>query len=292
MLSQLASVGVPGLNLNRTQELAAAFDSQLCRQSIGRSRPIGHWLQAINSDVRDKRANNHGVVSVSVDERHAVYVSNEKAASLFLYTKIGELLGATSETRPFTPLSAKFNLTGSSFAMTFVRDPWARLLSGYSEVTINKEPGQAGAYRSIPCQPAHTTERFLTFLEELRNASRLGPEIQHAFPQALLINVIYPRQSAMGGVYYYDAIGRVETARADLDEIRSRMARRPALSDELWNRTNSDPQVSHSHKGNPCTHGLDLSDARVAGFFCSMYEVDYACFNYPLPRACIINRVA
>ena len=278
---------------NATQELAAVFDSERCRQSIRRSRPIDHWLKAVNSDVRSNRAQSHGVVSMStntphVHANHMLYVVNEKAASLMLYTKIDVLLGATSAVRLRTSLTSLNSnlLLDNSFAMTFVRDPWARLLSGYSEVTINREPGQAGAYRSIPCQPAHVTERFLEFLKELNAASRLGPEIQHVFPQARLINVIAPRSTPTGGLYYYDAIGRVETLRTGLDEIRLRLSQH-ALNDELWNRTNFDPHIRHSHDSNPCIRGLDLSNASVAGLFCSMYAVDYACFNYSLPAACI-----
>ena len=141
--------------------------------------------------------------------------------------------------------------------------------------------GGAGGEGDETTGDNEATRDFLMYLEAIERGEKpLGREAYHAWPQALKLE-----RSALHR--RYDAIGRLENARADLLSLRA------ALLPYSSAAASSTPSAlllnehhHHSHAAASCGEVDIVGNARVARALCRIYSVDYECFGATIPQAC------
>ena len=154
---------------------------------------------------------------------------------------------------------------------TTARDPATRALSGYAEVA-KRLRHQSG---KLPWNADGTpTANYASFLEKLRKMTYLHRQAFHAWPAAILIDVVPLRNRSR-----FDAMARVEQLEEDLRHVLTRAGAKQVDEASLV-------EFHHSHAEEKTTQ-IETADPRVMRAFCELYEVDYACFPaYAPPKAC------
>ena len=190
------------------------------------------------------------------------------------------------------PSQDQWPVDTDTVVFSFVREPVAHAVSAYLEVSERNarqveaypqhfRPDATPPYLVMPCDSrANATERFLSFLSSVEQQDALGDWFQHAWPQALKLNVagrLSPR---------FDAIGRVENLSTQLLAIAglSGNGKRPGLDSaaQAARATRGEHVRSRSE---PCA-GIDAGDPRILRKICRLYAADFECFEYPRPAAC------
>ena len=257
------------------EAVAAAYDAPSCRAAIDASWGRFKW------NATSEWHRQQGLVQTMSGQR-SIWVRLQKAASRMLWTGIKAI--TSTETRMvefpfdedrFGPLHSSHTLvppfTNKDYVWTTARDPATRALSGYAEL-VNRMRHPSG---KLPWNTGGTpTANYASFLEKLRNMTYLDRETFHAWPAAILIDVVPLRNRSR-----FNAMARVEHLEEDLRHVLTRAGAKQ------FHRKYLD-QKHHSHAENEKTR-IETADARVMRAFCELYEVDYACFPaYAPPKAC------
>ena len=175
------------------------------------------------------------------------------------------------------PFPARWTKGLASYVFTLVRDPLKAAHSAYLEVSRrNPSPNATASYRSMPCS-SNAMGRYAAFLRAVRDHEPLGPELFHAFPQALKLSA----------ATHYDKIIRLESP--DEDALSLKRETGVDLLKRLRPERTRGRDWTNSLQWAGCAAPMQLSDAReeAVRLFCQLYRVDYACgLGYDLPTAC------
>ena len=198
--------------------------------------------------------------------------------------KTATKLKANDTTRVFIPLTQR-RRNASHLTFTFVREPTARFISAYGEISCRSifEANADEHYMRHGVShlrlPHGSTHRFRAFMQDLlRGADMLDGE--HAFASVGALEV---------GV---DFIGRLERFDDDWARLLA-LLRLPA--DTAFNRSAGVHASSADPTRNRAAAAAVLrEDAGVAAAVCLLLLPDYACLGYELPGACLaeVRRLA
>ena len=178
---------------------------------------------------------------------------------------------------------------------SFVREPVGHAISAYLEASfriedlLSRYPNhfeangeRTPAVLSMNCQGRrNATARFLAYLDAIGSYA-LGDWFYHSWPQALKINAVGRKAPR------FAAIGRLENFSSHLPAVLTATAGEGAAN---WTAA-----VARARRRHHATEGrahprclaadVEQDDPRVLRKVCALYMADYACFLYPLPRAC------
>ena len=173
----------------------------------------------------------------------------------------------------------------SLLTFTFVREPMARFISAYNEISFRSVffPNAAEHYSRPGVthvrQPHGSSMRFRAFLRDLLSGAPVV-DIEHAFTSvgALAMDV--------------DFIGRLERFDADFARL---LARLQLPADTPFNRSAG----AHASSADPtrdraAAAAVLREDADAAAAVCLLLLPDFACLGYALPHACVpeVRRLA
>eukprot|EP00617_Octactis_speculum_P021706 CAMPEP_0185759394 /NCGR_PEP_ID=MMETSP1174-20130828/18142_1 /TAXON_ID=35687 /ORGANISM="Dictyocha speculum, Strain CCMP1381" /LENGTH=196 /DNA_ID=CAMNT_0028439717 /DNA_START=583 /DNA_END=1174 /DNA_ORIENTATION=+ len=158
-----------------------------------------------------------------------------------------------------------------------VRDPWTRAVSAYMEIIFRLTTrGMPKPLKGL-IDEKDATKRFTMFLDAMQGGRPIGKEGFHAWPEALLIDVIADR----GDGTRFDAIVRIENITEELPEVlHFAGAEKVSLG--------SSKNDHHSHSNSSFVNEIRATDETLMRIFCELYEVDYVCFpSYAPPAICL-----
>ena len=261
------------------EAVAAAYDAPSCRAAIDASWERFKW------NATSEWQRQQGLVQTMSGQR-SIWVRLQKAASRMLWNDI-EVITST-ETRMvelpfdedrFGPLHSNHTLvppfTNKDYVWTTARDPATRALSGYAEVAKRLQHRSGKLPWNADGAP---TANYASFLEKLRKMTYLHREAFHAWPAAILIDVVPLRNRSR-----FDAMARVEQLEEDLRHVLTRAGAKQfdrEYLDEKHHSHAEDERLAEMTR-------IETADPRVMRAFCELYEVDYACFPaYAPPKAC------
>ena len=275
----MGPVVAPRRGENATVEsMAAHYDAPACRAAIAASWRRYRW------NATCPRFSSQQALVLSLSGRRSVWVRDQKAASRMLWNDLTVITGANaSKVRvPYGHASGfaryaapdAFVPEDGDFVWTTIREPAAKALSGYAEILLKKTTNKLAIPWAVK-DGAHT-RNFANFLEVLATAANLGDEAMHAWPMAILLDVV-PRR----GARRYDAMARVENLD---DELRRILALAGAQS---FNEVAME-EFRHSHAKKKTTTKVTPGHTHLMRLFCKLSQVDYVCFPaYSPPRACV-----
>ena len=222
------------------------------------------------------------------------YVRNQKVASHIviglLRAQFGKRAGGTPLYRyPYrtrivqpSPFPPSTTWGQPNYVFTLVHDPIKVAQSGYLEVSRRAKIGApATTFRSMPCS-THPMDRYAAFLRSVSNGEPLGPELFHAFPQAIKLSA----------VTRFDRVVSLDNAAA-MEE--GSLALRSETGVNLKGSLRAERASGRSFEasewqGCAVPHNLSRPAAREAArLFCRLYEVDYAC-GLPYARPPALSR--
>ena len=223
------------------------------------------------------------------------YVRNQKAASSFVIDAMRRQFKrraamilkpyALDGARPTSAHEGIFHEGSGSFTFSIVRNPVSAARSGYMEVSRRRtgasmadgtsSAGESATYRRLSC--ARADERYAAFLQTVIDGAPMGPELFHAFPQALKLSA----------ATHYDVLLQHESLNASVGG--QLHALRRAGLDLLSRGFELRPPDTHklNASGLLGCEGINFRAPMIAPLFCKLYAADYACgFGYERLREC------
>lgn len=301
--------GYEDVEASKAATIARLFDHLACREAISAAN-FSHWRQTTVPQWLAQEI----MSSTGPNGRRMHIVRDQKVASATIFgNPINLVLGlpeaALSDTKmtgvkkipskhfvpPGDPRVGRasylspIQYENSDLVVTFVRTPWQHLLSGYVETEERTHRWRTQfahvATWRIPCtRDSLKYTKFKTFLKDVEDGVGLSPEAFHTWPQALLINAVAPRSHSGKR---FDLIGRLQDIEETFADIRQALG---AERERALNFT----AIPHSHDSNAgcAINSLPIgnhpfADPEATRRFCELYEVDYVCFDFPIPVACL-----
>jgi hypothetical protein len=231
------------------------------------------------------------LVNAYCPELNLAYVKNPKANSMGIKKYIIEQCpGNVLPERFFAVM--RLSMSGDvPYVFTFVREPFARVVSAYGEVdakTVHEKPcvaalGKGNSSRFWEIPRGQEPRRFEAFLDDFKY-SRIPVECQpaHADPQIMRVCEV-PKQAMQEiGLLerFEDQMPIIhESAKNASQRHQARLADISADSDLEWEW--SLPYGTVKEKDKKAVTRSATSKTRQLVY--DMYEADYECFGYPFP---------
>lgn len=287
----------------------AAFGTSQCRAAIGRQRAQfdSYWQAMVGNGGHD-----YDTV-ISHEGSTLAYVSNQKVGSSSMQFAFGALDHEQSfkhavpysavqhpreenhphihqwvpniNTTQFWNLSFAQGKLKDKFLFTVVRDPLATAWSGYTEVSH-----RAGDDLALvtPCNTSD--DRYLEYLDLMKNGRLRAEEAYHSFPQSVKVDVLKTLNRDS-----FDFIVRLEHFEVDMRALFAQLKNPPVETtiQEFLHRFNHWNEQNPHSRDSSCDQdiektsseiGLNDQTCRVA---CDLYDSDFACFGYTRPKCCL-----
>ena len=205
--------------LARARARAWRYDSPTCQRAIAASWRRFPWAAMAKDSFQAQEVMRRR----SPMGLHWLYVRVQKSGSRLISSSLASRdtrKNAKFERRDFC-VPGPCAVRTEAFAWSVVRDPWARGLSAYAEVVdrggcFAKHFPEAFAAR---CEAAsNATERYARYLEAMTSGALACGQAFHAWPQALLMDVV-AAPGKRSSAPRYSAVGRLEALREDLPAI-------------------------------------------------------------------------
>lgn len=252
------------------------------------------WARSCNDNTRAMHRTQE-TVRVNTSGVYAWYIRNQKVASHVVIAHLrrefdkrpgrSPMFMIPYHTRPNEVYPARTTHGLHNYVFTVVRDPLKAAQSAYLEVSRRRwlpprlpkgETRTEPSYRSMPCS-GDPLARYAAFLRAVRDGAPLGPELFHAFPQALKLS----------GATRYDRIIPLEDPAVEAAALKRETG--IDLLGRLLSERVAGRNLSQSAEWAGCATPIELSRAtdEVVRLYCRLYRVDYACgLGYELPSAC------
>jgi hypothetical protein len=191
---------------------------------------------------------------------------------------------------------------------TSVREPIEAAVSAYNE--LQRRPllgrhnptwhrfdksrlhGWPPPYLAMPCSNrTERTLRFEAFVDAMLSGLPIGREGHHSWPQALKVDYVTRSRRRYDAIVRLEAIDGGTAALAVL----ANASLHPSMPSAEMRHTTTNGTVGPRKGGflgtvdwdfRGCAD-IDLSNRRLLRKLCMLYSVDFACFAYPLPAACL-----
>jgi hypothetical protein len=234
-------------------------------------------------------------------ELHWAYTKNPKANSKGIKRYMSN--NCPGEVYPKDKFaSLKMSLSDASYAFTFVREPFARTVSGYAEIDAKTERerkcieaiNRTGTATFWKIPRGQEPERFEAFLDDIRHGripeecephhGGLQTEVACGVPKQALRAIGCAENFSYHMPVIYDSAMKAEehqrrthVTAISLDEPSNLLGDIPSVAASTYRALKDGDKWNVKHS----------ATAKTRQLVCDMYRADYVCFNYPLPTECM-----
>ena len=215
-----------------------------------------------------------------------LYIRNQKVASHVIVTAMRRQFGPRAGGAPLyrypyrtadDPQRRTYPRNSADgqpmYVFSLVDDPLRVAQRGYLEVS-RRYRGQS-AYRNLSCA-TRPEDRYAAFLRSVSNGEPLGPELFHAFPQALKLSAAtrFDRVWSLGALDEAAAALKGDTGVDLFDALQPGRVSGRSFNGSEWGG---------------CAGSVNLNKApEVARLFCRLYAIDYECgLGFERPSVCM-----